>query len=159
MRELRDRGDLVQVGDRYLCQRPLSQIEIPNTVQSVLAARMDRLSEDLKRTLQVASVIGRDFAFRLLKIVLDLGEELRVHLKDLVGLEIIYEKALYPELEYIFKHALTQEVAYESLLKQHRKRSMAELPGPSRSSTPGGWRSTSRSWPSITSNPEMPERP
>jgi len=82
---------------------------------------MDRLSEDLKRTLQVASVIGRDFAFRLLKIVLDLGEELRVHLKDLVGLEIIYEKALYPELEYIFKHALTQEVAYESLLKQHRK--------------------------------------
>jgi class 3 adenylate cyclase/tetratricopeptide (TPR) repeat protein len=121
VRELRDRGDLVQVGDRYLSQRPLSEIEIPSTIHSVLAARMDRLNEDLKRTVQVASVIGRDFAFRLLKIVLDLGEELRVHLKDLVGLEIIYEKALYPELEYIFKHALTQEVAYESLLKQHRK--------------------------------------
>jgi class 3 adenylate cyclase/tetratricopeptide (TPR) repeat protein len=121
VRELKDRGDLVQVRDRYLYQRPLSEIEIPNTIQSVLAARMDRLSEDLKRTLQVASVIGRDFAFRLLKTILDIGEELRGRLKDLVGLEIIYEKALYPELEYIFKHALTQKVAYESLLKQRRR--------------------------------------
>jgi len=121
VRELRDRGDLVQKGNQYRCARPLSECEIPNTIQSVLAARMDRLSEDLKRTLQVASVIGRDFAFRLLRIVLDLGEELRVHLRNLVGLEIIYEKALYPELEYIFKHALTQEVAYESLLKQRRR--------------------------------------
>jgi tetratricopeptide (TPR) repeat protein len=121
IRELRDRGDLVQRGNQYCCARPLSECEIPNTIQSVLAARMDRLSEDLKHTLQVASVIGRDFAFRLLKTVLDLGEDLRVHLRNLVGLEILYEKALYPELEYIFKHALTQEVAYESLLKQRRK--------------------------------------
>ena len=121
VRELMDRGDLVKAGDRYVCHRPLDECEIPNTIQGVLAARMDRLSEDLKHTLQVASVIGRDFAFRLLKIVLDLGEDLRVHLRNLVGLEILYEKALYPELEYIFKHALTQEVAYDSLLKQRRK--------------------------------------
>jgi tetratricopeptide (TPR) repeat protein len=52
---------------------------------------------------------------------MELGEELRVRLTNLVGLEILYEKALYPELEYIFKHALTQEVAYESLLKQRRQ--------------------------------------
>jgi len=71
--------------------------------------------------LQIASVIGRDFAFRLLKTIMELGEELRVRLTNLVGLEILYEKALYPELEYIFKHALTQEVAYESLLKQRRQ--------------------------------------
>lgn len=82
---------------------------------------MDRLSEDLKRTMQVASVIGRDFAFRLLKSIMELGEELRTHLNNLVGLEVLYEKCLYPELEYIFKHALTQEVAYESLLKQRRR--------------------------------------
>jgi len=69
----------------------------------------------------VASVIGKDFAFRLLKIIMDLGEELRSRLTNLVGLEILYEKTLYPELEYIFKHALTQEVAYESLLKQRRQ--------------------------------------
>ncbi|MFQ5917825.1 MAG: adenylate/guanylate cyclase domain-containing protein, partial [Candidatus Binatia bacterium] len=121
VRELFDRGDLVKEGDRYICRQPIDQCEIPNRVQAVLAARMDRLSEDLKRTMQVASVIGKDFAFRLLKSIMELGDELRAHLTNLVGLEILYEKALYPELEYIFKHALTQEVAYESLLKQRRR--------------------------------------
>ncbi|MFQ5917027.1 MAG: adenylate/guanylate cyclase domain-containing protein, partial [Candidatus Binatia bacterium] len=119
--ELMDRGDLVKAQDRYVSSRPINQLEIPNTVQGVLAARMDRLSEDLKRTMQVASVIGRDFAFQLLKSIMELGDELRGRLTNLVGLEILYEKALYPELEYIFKHALTQEVAYESLLKQRRR--------------------------------------
>ena len=120
-RELIDRGDLIESGARYVSSRPIDQLEIPNTVQGVLAARMDRLSEDLKKTMQIASVIGRDFAFRLLKTVMELGEEIRHHLANLVGLEIIYEKALYPELEYIFKHALTREVAYESLLRQRRR--------------------------------------
>jgi class 3 adenylate cyclase/tetratricopeptide (TPR) repeat protein len=121
VRDLLDRGDIVKSGDRYIGNRPIDQLEIPNTIQGVLAARMDRLSEDLKQTMQVASVIGKDFAFRLLKTIMELGEELRVRLTNLVGLEILYEKTLYPELEYIFKHALTQEVAYESLLKQRRQ--------------------------------------
>ena len=121
VRELIERGDLEKVGDQYICKKPIDQCEIPSTVQGVLAAKMDRLSEDLKRTMQVASVIGRDFAFRLLRSIMELGEELRAHLTNLVGLEILYEKALYPELEYIFKHALTQEVAYDSLLKQRRQ--------------------------------------
>jgi class 3 adenylate cyclase/tetratricopeptide (TPR) repeat protein len=122
MRDLHDRGDLVKSEDRYICSRPINQLEIPNTIQGVLAARMDRLGEDLKQTMQVASVIGRDFSFRLLKTIMELeDEDLRVRLTSLVGLEILYEKALYPELEYIFKHALTQEVAYESLLKQKRQ--------------------------------------
>jgi class 3 adenylate cyclase/tetratricopeptide (TPR) repeat protein len=121
VRDLLDRGDLVKSGDQYMGNRPIDQLEIPNTIQGVLAARMDRLSEDLRHTMQVASVIGRDFAFRILKNIMELGEELRVHLTNLVGLEILYEKALYPELEYIFKNVLTQEVAYESLLKQRRQ--------------------------------------
>ena len=121
VRELLDRGDIGKAGDRYICKKPIDQCEIPSTVQGVLAARMDRLSEDLKRTMQVASVIGRDFAFRLLKSIMELGEELRAQLTNLVGLEILYEKTLYPELEYIFKNALTQEVAYDSLLKQRRR--------------------------------------
>ncbi|MGD0663703.1 MAG: adenylate/guanylate cyclase domain-containing protein [Syntrophorhabdales bacterium] len=121
VRDLVDRGDLVKSGDRYIAHRPLHQMEIPDTIQGVLAARMDRLSEDLKQTMQVASVIGRDFAFRILKSIMELGEELRGRLTSLVGLEILYEKTLYPELEYIFKHALTQEVAYESLLKKRRQ--------------------------------------
>ena len=120
IRELMDRGDLIKKGDTYISAKPIEKLEIPGTIQGVLAARMDRLSEDLKRTIQVASVIGRDFAFRILKNTMELGNELRAHLTNLVGLEIVYEKVLYPELEYIFKHALTQEVAYESLLKQKR---------------------------------------
>jgi class 3 adenylate cyclase len=121
VRELLDRGELVKKGDTYVSVQPIDKLEVPRTIQGVLAARMDRLSEDLKKTIQVASVIGRDFAFRLLKNTMELGDELRAHLTNLVGLEILYEKVLYPELEYIFKHALTQEVAYESLLKQRRK--------------------------------------
>ena len=121
VRELLDRGDIVKSGEEYICARPIDQCEIPNTIHGVLAARMDRLSEDLKRTMQVASVIGRDFAFRLLKSIMEIGDELRTQMTNLVGLEILYEKALYPELEYIFKHALTQEVAYDSLLKQRRR--------------------------------------
>jgi class 3 adenylate cyclase/tetratricopeptide (TPR) repeat protein len=129
VRELLDRGDIGKAGDRYICKKPIDQCEIPSTVQGVLAARMDRLSEDLKRTMQVASVIGRDFAFRLLKSIMELGEELRTHLTNLVGLEILYEKALYPELEYIFKNALTQEVAYDSLLKQRRRQIHGRIAG------------------------------
>jgi predicted ATPase len=121
VRELLERGDVVQKGDRYVSRRPIDQLVIPNSVQGVLAARMDRLSEDLKQTMQVASVIGRDFAYKILKSIMELGEELRAHLTNLVGIEVLYETALYPELEYIFKHALTQEVAYESLLKQRRR--------------------------------------
>jgi len=121
VRELIDRGDVFKEGGRYISRQPIDQLEIPSSVQGVLAARMDRLSEDLKGTMQVASVIGRDFAYKILRSIMELGDELRIHLTNLVGLEILYEKVLYPEIEYIFKHALTQEVAYESLLKQRRR--------------------------------------
>jgi tetratricopeptide (TPR) repeat protein len=69
----------------------------------------------------VASVIGREFAFRILQAISGMREELKVQLLNLQGLEFIYEKRLFPELEYIFKHALTQEVAYNSLLLKRRK--------------------------------------
>ena len=71
--------------------------------------------------MHVASVIGREFAFRILQSITDMREELKSHLLNLQGLEFIYEKRLFPELEYIFKHALTQEVAYNSLLLARRK--------------------------------------
>jgi class 3 adenylate cyclase/tetratricopeptide (TPR) repeat protein len=121
VRELLDRDELIREGDQYISRQPIDHLDIPGTVQGVLAARMDRVSEDLKRTMQVASVIGRDFAYKILRSIMELGDELRAHLTNLVGIEVLYEKALYPELEYIFKHALTQEVAYESLLKQRRR--------------------------------------
>ncbi|MCJ7682901.1 MAG: hypothetical protein MUO68_01265, partial [Desulfobacteraceae bacterium] len=77
--------------------------------------------DNLKRTMQVASVIGRDFAFRILQTITGMREELKSYLLNLQGLEFIYEKNLFPELEYIFKHALTQEVAYNSLLHKRKK--------------------------------------
>lgn len=121
VRALVDRGDLTLVRDSYALSRPLDRFEIPDTVQGILAARMDRLSDDLKKTMQVASVIGRDFSFRLLQKVMEAEEELRTQLADLVTLGILHEKSVFPELEYLFKHSLTQEVAYGSLLKQRRR--------------------------------------
>jgi predicted ATPase len=98
-----------------------SEIQVPDTIQGIIAARMDRLTDDLKRTMQVASVIGRDFAFRILETITEMRQELKSYLLNLQGLEFIYEKRLFPELEYVFKHALTQEVAYQSLLQKRRK--------------------------------------
>jgi len=80
-----------------------------------------RKAKSLPITMQVAAVIGRDFAFRILQTITSMKEELKSYLLNLQGLEFIYEKNLFPELEYIFKHALTQEVAYNSLLLKRRK--------------------------------------
>jgi tetratricopeptide (TPR) repeat protein len=104
----------------YLAKAP-KDIQVPDTIQGIIAARIDRLEDNLKRTLQVASVIGRDFAFRILQTITGMHEELKSYLLSLQGLEFIYEKRLFPELEYIFNHALTQEVAYSSLLLKKRK--------------------------------------
>ena len=98
-----------------------SEIQMPDTIEGIIAARMDRLEDDIKRTMQVASVIGRDFAFRILETITEMRQGLKSYLLNLQGLEFIYEKSLFPELEYVFKHALTQEVAYNSLLQQRRK--------------------------------------
>jgi class 3 adenylate cyclase len=97
-----------------------SEIQVPDTIQGIIAARMDRLEDDLKQTMQVASVIGRDFAFRILQTIMGMRQELKSYLLNLQGLEFIYEKSLFPELEYVFKHALTQEVAYNSLLQKRK---------------------------------------
>jgi class 3 adenylate cyclase/tetratricopeptide (TPR) repeat protein len=96
-------------------------IQIPATIEGVIAARMDRLEGMQKQTMQLASVIGRIFAFRILQALSDTPADLKAVLGNLLALEFIYEKTLFPELEYIFKHTLTQEVAYKSLLLKRRK--------------------------------------
>jgi tetratricopeptide (TPR) repeat protein len=96
-------------------------VQVPDTIQGIIAARLDRLEESLKRIVQVAAVIGREFAFRILETITEMKEGLKSGLVNLQGLEFIYEKSLFPELEYIFKHALTQEVTYNSLLVKRRK--------------------------------------
>ena len=108
---LLENGSIEKRDKQYVLSSRASETQIPDTVQGIIAARMDRLEDNLKRTMQVASVIGRDFAFRILQAITEMKEELKSYLHRLQGLEFIYEKALFPELEYIFKHALTQEVA------------------------------------------------
>jgi class 3 adenylate cyclase/tetratricopeptide (TPR) repeat protein len=118
---LLENGSIEKKDDHYTLSRKLSDIQVPDTVQGIIASRIDRLDESLKRIMHVASVIGREFAFRILQSITEMKEELKTHLVNLQGLELIYEKRLFPELEYIFKHALTQEVAYNSLLLARRK--------------------------------------
>jgi class 3 adenylate cyclase/tetratricopeptide (TPR) repeat protein len=106
----------------YRLARPLQTVEVPATVQAVLAARIDRLPPEDKRLLQAASVIGKDVPFTLLSTVADMeAEDLRRRVAHLQAGEFLYETSLFPELEYTFKHALTHDVAYGSLLKERRQ--------------------------------------
>lgn len=124
---LLENGSIERKDEKYILSGKASDIQVPDTIQGIIAARLDRLEENLKRTMQVASVIGRDFAFRILQTITGMREELKSYLLNLQGLEFIYEKNLFPELEYIFKHALTQEVAYNSLLLKRRKEIHAKI--------------------------------
>jgi len=102
--------------------RPLQAIQVPATVQAVLAARIDRLSPEDKRLLQSASVIGKEVPFILLQAIAELpGEALHRGLVHLRAGEFLYETRLFPDQEYTFKHALTHEVAFASLLGERRR--------------------------------------
>ena len=111
-------------GDRgvFRVAKSVESIQVPATVQAVLAARIDRLPAENKRLLQSAAVIGKDVPFVLLQAIADLSEEdLGRRLAHLQTGEFLYETSLFPELEYTFKHALTHEVAYGSLLQDRRR--------------------------------------
>ena len=112
------------VGERgaYRLARAVQTLQIPATAQAILAARIDRLSPEHKRLLQAASVIGKDVPFSLLRAVADDGEEtLRRALAELQATEFLYETRLFPDVEYTFKHALTHEVTYDTLLQDRRR--------------------------------------
>ena len=97
---------------RYRLTQPIQSIQVPATVQVMLAARIDRLAPGDKRLLQVAAVIGKDVPLNLLQEIADLPEKaLRGGLDRLQRAEFVYETGLYPDIEYTFKHALTHEVA------------------------------------------------
>ena len=107
---------------RLLKDLKTAQVQVPATVQAVLASRIDRLSPEEKWLLQSAAVIGREVPFALLQAIMDEDEDaLRGLLERLQAAEFLYETRLFPELEYSFKHALTQEVAYNALLHETRR--------------------------------------
>ena len=112
------------LGDRgsyRLAQAPTT-LQLPSTVQAVLAARIDRLAPDEKALLQQLSVIVREFPLSLVRQVITQPEDdLYRLLSALQRKEFLYEQPAFPEVEYLFKHALTQEVAYGSVLIERRK--------------------------------------
>jgi class 3 adenylate cyclase/tetratricopeptide (TPR) repeat protein len=117
-------------GDRgaYGLTRAIDHLQIPVSVQAILAARLDRLAPDDKRLLQAAAVIGRDVPVPLLFTIAEASEsDVRGGLMRLQAAEFLYETRLFPDLEYTFKHALTHEVAYGSLLHDRRRELHARI--------------------------------
>ena len=115
-------GVLQKEGGNYGLVQPVERVHVPDTIQEVILSRIDRLDAEAKAALQLASVIGRSFTARLLESISDLENELDMVLAKLKDLELIYQESRYPEPAYMFKHALTQDVAYQTLLRRQRKR-------------------------------------
>jgi tetratricopeptide (TPR) repeat protein len=119
---LREAGILVGELGAYRLLQPLQHIQMPATVQAVLAARIDRLSPEDKHLLQTAAVLGHEVPLPLLQAITELPEaELYRGLAHLQAAEFLYETRLFPERAFTFKHALTHEVAYSSLLQERRR--------------------------------------
>jgi class 3 adenylate cyclase/tetratricopeptide (TPR) repeat protein len=122
VRTLVETGVLVGTPGAYHLAQAVPSIQVPATVQAVLAARIDRLPPEEKRLLQTAAVMGTEVPFPLLQAIAELPEEvLHRGLAHLQAAEFLYETRLFPERAYTFKHALTHEVAYSSLLQERRR--------------------------------------
>jgi class 3 adenylate cyclase/tetratricopeptide (TPR) repeat protein len=121
VRTLVETKTLVGEQGRYRLTQSVQALQVPATVQAVLAARIDRLPPEEKRLLQVASVVGKDVPVALLQAIAELPEaDLQRSLTHLQAAEFLYEMRFFPELEYTFKHALTHEVTYGTLLRERR---------------------------------------
>jgi len=120
-KSLVESGVLRKTNGSYSVERALEQIRVPDTIQEVILSRIDRLERQAKEAIQLASVIGREFTVRLLNRISHIEAKMDELLAELKSLELIYEKAYFPELSYMFKHALTHDVAYSTLLVERRR--------------------------------------
>src|SRR5271167_4906811 len=119
---LLDEGALKRDGAAVKLTKPLSELKIPPTVQAILAARIDRLPPDEKDLLQTLAVAGKEFSLSLVReVIKQPDDEINRMLNDLQLAEFIYEQPTAGDIEYTFKHALTQEVAYNSVLAERRR--------------------------------------
>ncbi|MGD9240880.1 MAG: AAA family ATPase [Desulfobacterales bacterium] len=129
LKSLKDLKIIERENNRYRTTKDIKEVTIPATVQDVIMARVDSLPEGTKGLLQIISAVGRESSYDLIKRVTGLTEnELLPQLSVLKDSELLYERGIYPQSTYIFKHALTQEVAYNSLLLK-RKREVHEKIG------------------------------
>lgn len=111
---------LVHDSDGWVLRKELDNAVVPSTIRGLIAARIDNLDPQRRRTLREVSVVGREFLYRLVQTVTTTPDDLEGSLAALAAADLIREKSNDPELEYIFKHALTQEVAYDGLLRRER---------------------------------------
>ena len=121
LRSLIERGALVRIGEQWTVTPLAGTLRVPDTLQAVLLSRLDRLSEELKQVVQKAAVIGRVFLYRVLEKVTAGESSLDPQISTLEASDLVHERSRLPEVEYVFKHALTQEVAYQTLLAPARK--------------------------------------
>jgi len=120
-KSLLENGSIIRSGNQYILSKKASNIKVPDTIQEIIAARVDHMAEEPKMILQMASVIGREFPFRLLSHIIEVKEKLNSKLVTLQKLGFIYKKRPSVELKYAFRHAFGHEVVYGSLLLEKRK--------------------------------------
>jgi len=122
IKSLKEGNIIERKGDTFCLANNVEEVAIPSTIKDVIMARVDSLPEGAKEVLQAGSVIEREFSYELIRRILDLSEQdLLSHLSALKDMELLYERGIYPESTFIFKHALSQEVVYDSLLVKRRK--------------------------------------
>ncbi len=112
---------LIRENGNWTLTGPIRDSDISSTIHGIIAGRLDRLEKESKRVLQEASVIGRSFLYEVLRRISELKQNIEGYLRSLEQFDLIRPKSLHPDLEYIFKHALTQEVVYNGLLIRERK--------------------------------------
>ena len=123
IRSLKDLKIIERVDNKYYLAKDIQDMVIPNTIQDVIMARIDSLPEAAKVVLQTGSVVGREFSHDLIKRVTGFPEqEIMSYISVLKDSELLYERGIYPQSTYIFKHALTQEVLYSCLLLKRRRK-------------------------------------
>ncbi len=128
IKSLKDLKIIERKDNRYHLAKDIQDVMIPSTIQDVIMARVDSLPEGGKEVLQTGSVIEREFSYELMKRVTGLPEkELLSHLSVLKDSELVYERGIYPQSTYTFKHALTQEVVYDSILTKRKKKLHEEI--------------------------------
>jgi class 3 adenylate cyclase/tetratricopeptide (TPR) repeat protein len=128
IKSLKDLKIIERKENKYHLTKGTQEVTIPSTIQDVIMARVDSLPAEAKEVLQTGSVIEREFSYELIKRVTDLPElELLSHLSVLKDSELLYERGIYPQSTYIFRHALTQEVVYDSILTKKKKNIHEEI--------------------------------
>jgi len=122
LKSLKDLQIIEKKDNRVHLKKAVQEVAIPSRIQDVIMARVDSLPEDAKELLQIGAVIDREFSYELIKRVTNLSEKaILSRLSLLKDAELLYERGIYPASTYTFKHALTQEVAYNGLLARRRK--------------------------------------